>query len=182
MKTLTFWLLTISLVTAAKASSQDLSSCHYPSFELAPLKKQFTEVGQANLKVWFWHVYNSKLYTPTGKYQQSDPCVIFEINYQMDIAKTDLIDSTIDNWQHLGVAKNSYQPFIKSLHTIWPDVADGDQLTLIVNADKSTFYFNGNNIGSINSKTFGPLFLSIWLSKDTTQPKLRKRLLEGVPN
>ena len=136
-----------------------------------------TEVGRAKLKVWFWNVYNSVLYTPSGKYSTDSQCLVFEINYLMDISKADLIKSTVENWQHLGISETSYQPFIKSLKRIWPNVNEGDQIALKINADNSTFYFNGENIGSIKSSQFGPLFLSIWLSKNTTQPKLRRQLI-----
>ncbi len=177
MQKLTIWLLTFSLLAGFSALARENKDCQESANDLPTAKSQMSEVGRARLRVWFRNVYNSALYTPTGKYDAGQQCLLFEIDYLMDISKDTLIKSTVENWQHLKVPATTYQPYIKSLHNIWTDVSKGDQLALKVNAAKSSFYLNGKYIGSIRSNKFGSLFLSIWLSENTTQPMLRKQLI-----
>ena len=47
---------------------------------------------------------------------------------------------------------------------------------------KSAFYFNDNLVGSIEDPMFGPLFVDIWLSEKTSEPKLRQQLLGSLIN
>ncbi|AGA64187.1 hypothetical protein B488_01940 [Liberibacter crescens BT-1] len=43
---------------------------------------------------------------------------------------------------------------------------------------KKTTFYNGNEIiGFIKNDDFGKLFFGIWLSKKTSEPKLRRALL-----
>jgi hypothetical protein len=63
------------------------------------------------------------------------------------------------------------------LEKIWPDIKEGDSLSLYVSNNKSTFYFNNDLIGEIEQQEFSQLFLDIWLSKNTSEPKLRLELL-----
>mgnify|MGYP001827384973 CR=1 FL=1 len=44
-------------------------------------------VGEARLDVLFWSVYNSRLYSPGGVYEQGQTPVRFEIEYLRDIAQ-----------------------------------------------------------------------------------------------
>lgn len=139
---------------------------------------QFKQVGNATFSVLFWDIYNSSLYTKSGTYSQAlSQDVIFEINYLKDITSEDLIERTVEQWQHLKNPKVLYQAFIPTLATIWPNITAGDTLTLVVQQQKSVFYFNGKKVGSIEEKNFSSLFLSIWLSPNTSQLALRAQLL-----
>jgi hypothetical protein len=63
---------------------------------------------------------------------------------------------------------------------MWPDVREDDVLALEMSASgRSTFLLNGKPLGSIDDPEFGPSFLAIWLSPDTSRPELR-RLLIGM--
>ena len=73
--------------------------------------------------------------------------------------------------------KNDYRQFIPLLTDIWPNISAGDSLTLLIKDQKSFFYFNDTYIGHVENESFGPLFLSIWLSPKTSQKSLRKKLL-----
>jgi hypothetical protein len=42
---------------------------------------------------------------------------------------------------------------------------------------RSTFLLNGKPLGSIDDPQFGPSFLAIWLSPDTSRPELRRSLI-----
>lgn len=143
------------------------------------IESNYKKVGSAQFSVFFWDIYNSTLYTETGKFikESSQQTIVFNIDYLKDITRDDLIDRTIEQWQHLNIPKKHYLQFLPYLTEIWPNISAGDSLTLLIKNQESFFYFNGTFIGNIKQKTFGSLFLSIWLSEKTSQKTLRRKLL-----
>lgn len=141
----------------------------------------FQLIGETTFSILFWDLYKSKLQTTTGKYPIDDQkdTLIYEINYLIDISKNDLIKRTIEQWQHIGVPEESFKDFIPQLEQIWPNITQGDTLALLIYNKGSVFYFNQQYIGAIEAPEFGNTFLDIWLSKNTSQPKLRSELLGG---
>ncbi|TMM43166.1 hypothetical protein FCS21_13495 [Colwellia ponticola] len=143
------------------------------------ITQDFVTVGEATFSVLFWDIYKSKLLTTSGNYpvEVTQDNLLFDINYLTDIASKDLINNTIEQWQHLGIAAEVYQAYLPQLKTLWPDIKEGDSLSLLIHQGRSIFYFNKQYIGVINEPEFGQVFLAIWLSKNTSQPKLRNKLL-----
>lgn len=158
------------------------------------------KVGSAKFSVLFWDIYQSKLFTSSGRFPNEDKehVVLFEIEYLRDIAKTDLIDKTIEQWQHIGLQEKDYQHYVAQLEAIWPDIVAGDKLSLLIGDNKSSFFFNQQKIGTIieqsspntyqetsenmsmtgaSNTAFGKTFIDIWLSEKTSQPNLRQQLL-----
>lgn len=143
--------------------------------KLVPLKT----VGTAKFSVLFWDIYQSTLLSSTGAYpiENKQQQLLFEITYLKDITKKDLIERTIEQWQHIGHTENDFGAFVPELETMWPNIKAGDSLALLVNDKASVFYFNQQKIGEINNDEFGRLFLNIWLAHNTSQPQLRAQLL-----
>jgi hypothetical protein len=141
---------------------------------LSGLKK----VGEAKLKVLFWDVYNSSLYSQTGEYQSETFPQALKISYLRDIDAEDLIERTQDEWQKLGIKPAIYNPWIPLLTKIFPDIKKGDTLLLSVHENQhSEFFFNGKTIGKITDLTFGTSFLRIWLDENCSYPKVRNKLI-----
>jgi hypothetical protein len=138
----------------------------------------FNKVGSAQFSVLFWDIYNSHLFTKSGRYEEnSDQDVIFKIEYLKDITAKELIKRTVEQWQHLKYKKSDYEAFIPRLKSLWPNISAGDSLTLYRNNQSTEFYFNNMNIGVIDNEEFYKLFLAIWLSPDTSEPELRQSLI-----
>ncbi|WP_299267846.1 chalcone isomerase family protein [uncultured Psychrosphaera sp.] len=141
----------------------------------------FNKVGSAQFSVLFWDIYNSHLFTKSGRYEEnSDQDVIFKIEYLKDISADELIKRTVEQWQHLKYKKSDYEAFIPRLKSLWPNISAGDSLTLYRNNQSTEFYFNNMNIGVIDNEEFYKLFLAIWLSPDTSEPELRQSLIGVV--
>jgi hypothetical protein len=143
------------------------------------IESKYKKIGSARFTVFFWDIYHSALYSDTGVYTEgeSKQVLVFKINYLKDIKRDDLLEQTIEQWQHLNISENEYLEFLPKLAGIWPNISKGDSLTLLVKNQQSHFYFNGRFIGSIEKQSFGSLFLAIWLSPKTSQKLLRKKLL-----
>lgn len=141
----------------------------------------WTKVGQAQLEVLFWDVYQSQLYTPSGQYKTEQPMAL-AITYQMDIDKDDLIEATDEQWQHLEFDKDLRLKWLAKLDTIWPDIKEGDNLTYVLKNNYGSFYFNNTFIGQIDDTQHAKAFVDIWLSEKTKYPKLRKKLIAANSN
>lgn len=136
------------------------------------------EVGKARLSVLFFDVYDSTLKTPSGQFEGYREPVALEIRYLRDIKSSALVSQTIKEWDSLGLSPEVYEPFLKPLQSLFPDVKKDDSLTFIVLPDGSnTLYYNGRELGEVEHPQFGQYFLDIWLSPNTSRPELRAQLL-----
>ena len=160
---------------------------HTPE-RLQEIPKNFKKVGSARFSFLVWDVYDSRLFTLSGKYSTTiEPYttkinnpILFEITYLRDITNNDLINNTVEQWEHLSITKNTYQAYIPQLEALWPNIKTGDILSLLIDNERSHFYYNNKLLGDIANSgevSFGELFLNIWLSPQTSQPELRQKLL-----
>ena len=139
----------------------------------AELKK----VGEAELRVLFWSIYNSRLYSTDGQYQEGQRPLQLQIEYLIDIESDALVERTGSEWDSQGLSHARQQQWLAELAALWPDVSKNDVLTLDIDADdRSTFYRNGELLGVIDDPEFGDHFTGIWLAPTTTRPKLRLAL------
>lgn len=140
----------------------------------APLQK----VGEARLRVMLWSIYNSRLYTPTGRYREGERPLRLEIEYLRDIPADTLISRTGDEWVAMGREHPRQEIWLQRLGDLWPDIRERDVLTLEISAsNESVFLHNGQRLGLIDDPEFGQQFIDIWLSEDCTRPALREALL-----
>ena len=173
-------LLASAALSVAKADSNIIPDLLSEDFKQSTYK----EVGRAKFSVLFWDIYNSTLYTKSGDYLHENfpESLLFKIEYLKDISADDLLKRTIEQWQYLQIPKSQYSPFIPKLKAIWPNISAGDSLVMLVENNKSVFYFNDRKIGVIQEPEFSRLFLDIWLSPETSQTQLRAQLLGKKEN
>ncbi len=145
--------------------------------------QQLTALGQGTMKVMFWKVYSAQFFAGNKGYQSTQFPQALKITYLRDIDGEDLVSATDEQWQHLDIEKARRNKWIGLLDSIFPNVTDQDTIILYVDKKQhSWFYFQQQGsapqlIGSIDDSAFGPAFLSIWLSKGTSRPKFRRKLL-----
>ncbi len=140
--------------------------------------EQLQLVGQARLEVLFWSIYDSRLYTADGSYTDGQRPLRLELEYLRDIEAADLVEHTRNEWQHLQLRAQEKELWLQELARLWPDVREDDVLALEMSeSGRSTFLLNGKPLGSIDDPQFGPSFLAIWLSPDTSRPELRRSLI-----
>lgn len=164
-------------------SNQDLQSIESSTPEVeadADLDPNLTlkKCGTALLKVLFWEVYESSLYTPDGTWQDDTRPFRLDIRYLRTISAEDLVKQTGKEWAEQGKASPQHTTWMEDLRTLWPDVTSEDVISLSVDkAGVSTFLFNGEVIGRLQDPQFGEDFSGIWLAENTTRPKLRDQLI-----
>jgi len=134
--------------------------------------------GAARLKVLFWDIYESSLYTPDGTWSEGVRPLRLDIRYLRAISALDLVKQTGKEWAEQGKSSPQHMVWQGELLSIWPDVTEGDVISLAIDpSGVSTFLFNGDAIGTIGDPQFGEDFAGIWLSPDTTRPALRRQLI-----
>ena len=153
------------------------------SADITSKLQQLTALGQGTMKIMFWKVYKAQFFTGNKGYQPAQFPQALKITYLRDIDGEDLVTATDEQWQHLDIEKTRRDKWIALLNPIFPNVTDQDTIILYVdNKQHSWFYFQPQGsqpqlIGSIDDSAFSAAFLSIWLSKDTSRPKFRRKLL-----
>lgn len=150
---------------------------------LASPVSQLNKIGEGEMNYLFWTLYQAQYYRGTVIEQgENISKQALKIRYLKSIDSQDLVEATIDQWQHLGYKSSDIAKWAAPLNTLWPDVKPGETLTLVVKpGGESRFYFNDSFIGAISDTGFADAFLSIWLSEKTSEPKLRKKLLGLTP-
>lgn len=150
----------------------------------APLVKADTadvpliEVGTADMSLLWLDIYSAKLFSIDGKYQANRFPMTLDIQYHRDIDAGDLVDATIEQWQHLGLTKDNIELYRQQIVKAWPDVKEGDRLTFRVNTpEDAAFLLNDKPYYQVNNSQFPEAFLDIWLSEKTSHPELRKQLI-----
>jgi len=134
-------------------------------------------VGEARLKVLLWQVYDSALYTPSGRWLGAGPYQL-SLTYLRDVSVEQLIKETRKAWDEQNRAHLERENWLQKLAEMWPDISAGDNLVFGVGADDQTqFWFNGQSIGGIDHPDFAAFFGGIWLSEDSPRPALRTRLI-----
>ena len=137
-----------------------------------------TLVGEASLRVLFWDIYHSRLYTADGTYQRYERPLRLEIEYQRDIPSKALVERTGKEWDAQGLNHQNQTAWLDRLHELWPDVKQGDRLALELGEDnRSYFVLNDEPLGAVEDPAFGQYFVDIWLSPSTTRPELRTGLI-----
>jgi hypothetical protein len=145
------------------------------AYEALPALKQ---VGTSTLRVAFFKVFDSALFTESGDWRDPRTSFRYELTYARSISGNFLVSQTTKEWDHLGFQDNRRSRWVEALKAIWPDVNKGDTIAFDVDAEGvSRFYFNGAWVGTINDPDFAPSFIAIWLSPDTSRPAHRDGLL-----
>lgn len=156
--------------------------CAIASFHVVaiPAKSPWQEmnvVGEAKLRVALWDIYSATLFAENEAFDENAPFVL-KLTYLRSVKEQRLLKETSKQWRHLGLEKSQTSDWIQQLENIWRDVDESEVITLFVDDQQyAHFYINNDYAGSIKDKEFSRYFSGIWLSPDTSRPKMRKRLL-----
>lgn len=174
-------LSTSLLLSLACTLAVSTAASNTPVATATPPAENLQLVGEARLNVMFWSVYDSRLYTENGRYENAQRPLRLEIQYLRDFAAQALVEQTGEEWDHLQLSHERRDQWLEQLTTLWPDVGKNDVIALEIDtANRSTFYFNGEKLGVIDDADFGEHFVAIWLSPDTSRPALREALIGSL--
>ncbi|WP_017221212.1 chalcone isomerase family protein [Moritella dasanensis] len=153
-----------------------------------PLLSDMYKHGEGEMSFLFWTLYKAELYSGQPDFDIKRYPQALKITYLRDISQQDLIEATQKQWRELGLNLPDESQWLKDLASIWPDVNEGDVITLIVDEQQVSHFYLSNDLtlpnndsvkslGRLENQAFGSSFLAIWLSKDTSRPDLRTQLI-----
>lgn len=143
---------------------------------------QLEPVGEAQLRHWGFRLYTARTFSCRGEALARDGRVsgpfALSITYDRSIASTALVQATRTQWQALGLMTDHSERWLAQLQQLWPDVQQGDQLTLFIDAaGESQFLLGDQLLGRLVEPEFGPLFAAIWLHPESRFPAARAALM-----
>ena len=161
------------------SQTEDLEHAPYASQVLTlEQARQLTLVGSSQLRVAFFKVFNSKLFTKTGQWDDPRHSFRFELTYERNISGSFLAKQTANEWDHLEFDDPRRSGWESAVLAMWPDVKKGDKIAFDVDEQGvSRFFYNGTWVGSVEDPDFAPAFIAIWLSTKTSRPAHREGLL-----
>ncbi len=101
------------------------------------------------------------------------------MHYRRDFKGRDIAQRSIDEMRRVGpISETQAQAWLQAMAAVFPDVSTGDRLTGVnLPGRGAQFYANGKPTGEIADPEFARLFFGIWLSEQTSAPRLRLALL-----
>ncbi|WP_152088205.1 chalcone isomerase family protein [Pseudoalteromonas sp. A25] len=128
----------------------------------------------------FWDVYQATLYAPNGQYSADQPFVL-KLHYLRELKGKDIAQRSVEEMKKQGVQNQAkLTQWQTQMQSIFPDVTNGTELYgKRTNSGTSKFYRGEDLIGEINDPQFTQHFFAIWLGEKTSEPDMRKALLNN---
>lgn len=138
-------------------------------------------VGEARLEVLFWDIYDAQLIAADGNFDPEKPFAL-SLTYLRDFEGKTIASRSIDEMRKQGMKDEvKLAKWFEKMQQVFPDVVEGQTLTGVVDdKQNSHFYFDDKKVSTIEDPEFTKWFFDIWLSKETSQPKMRQKLLGSV--
>lgn len=168
-KLLAAFVFATSLYSASATAQENPIPEHVPNSSV---------VGEYDLKVAFWDVYDAKFYAPEGVYAVDKPFAL-ELEYKLDLDGEKIAKHTTKEMKKQGFKdKEKLSEWFNSMAQIIPDVKDDDVIIGIKDQNNhAIFYLNGELIGTVEDPEFTKAFFDIWVSEKTSKPRMRRALL-----
>ena len=168
----------LALLGAGSARAEPLPAELHAALPAAALS------GQAKMSFLGFEVYQATLWVASGfaesTYEQS--AFALELAYLRDFKGADIARRSIAEMRRQSpIDAESQARWEARMRALFPDVKAGDRITGVhVPGAGAQFWSNGRLLGEIRDGAFAKLFFGIWLSPQTSEPKLRQSLLAKV--
>jgi hypothetical protein len=167
-------LMLIVIMFASSAAQADIPACLKNTME----SQQPYGTGALH-RLWF-HVYDAEFWSDGEGWDASAPYAL-HLTYFVEIEAKDFLDSTIEQLERQPEMTGALlQRYREVLAGIYPDVEKQDSITALYqpDADAIQFCHNGQPVGRITDSELIRPFFAIWLGKHTSEPALRRKLLQ----
>ena len=151
--------------------------------ELKDALPQGKLVGKARLTVWGFEVYDARLWAPAsfsaGSFA-STPLAL-ELSYLRDFKAEDIAGRSLKEMRRSQPVSDAQAvQWRAGMLRVFPDVRKGDRIMGVHRPGVgASFWVNGQARGEIRDAEFARLFFGIWLSPNTSEPRMREALLAG---
>jgi hypothetical protein len=188
---MTFALVTTKLIAVSSLLAGALAVLPAPSLareaprEVIAAMADATLAGSSRLKVLGFEVYDSRLWVAPGfraaTYAQHP--LVLELHYLRDVKGSAIAERSIAEMQRVGsFGSEQAQRWQASMAALFPDIKKHDRLSGIYRpGEPLRIVHNGQLLGELADAAFAEIFIGIWLSPRTSEPKMRQALLARAP-
>ena len=163
-------ILTLLLAFPSIAAALPAEPFHwYPNLE---------KVGSANYSVFFIDVYDIDLYQDRSE----EGIDLVKIKYNRALTAERRIEGVVNDFNKMPSLKNApIKAWETQMKAFFPNVKKGDTISIFKTTDnEAVFYHNGEYKAEITDQNFVKAFFGLWLSKETPNDDLHKRLLKNA--
>ena len=167
-KIMATFVLCMSVMSQAYALPEKLKA-DYPDLE---------KVGESSYYFFFVHVYNINLY----QVKNAPELEALDIKYSRDLTAKRRLEKAMEDLEDQGkYSKEKLKEWEKQMATIFPNVKEGDTITIFKNESLNTeFYHNNNYRGFIDDPEFTEAFMGIWLGEKPANAKMKRDLTKDA--
>ncbi len=138
-------------------------------------------LGQGQLTFFGLSIYNAKLWV-TDAFKADDftqSPLALELDYARALDGLKIAERSLVEMKRVGeVSEDKATAWLAAMKQVFPDVNKGDRITGLYQPGAGMrFLLNGKPQGEVRDPAFAALFIGIWLSPRTSEPKLRQALL-----
>ncbi|MFT3953866.1 MAG: chalcone isomerase family protein [Piscinibacter sp.] len=138
-------------------------------------------LGSGRLTFLGLHIYDARLWAADGFAADSferHP-IALELIYGRTLYGRLIAERSLDEMKRIGgFSDEQGERWLASMKQTFPDVAKGDRITGVQRPQEAArFFLNGALRGELRDPEFTRRFFGIWLSPQTSEPKLRQSLL-----
>jgi hypothetical protein len=140
-------------------------------------------LGTSRMRFFGINLYDAKLLAPALK--RSDytaSAFALELLYLRSFDGTAIADRSLKEMRRVGsISPEKEKSWLETMRKTFPDVKSGDRITAFHKPGVGIrFFINGIAHTSIDDPEFSRFFFGIWLSPNTSEPKMRAELLAGA--
>jgi len=179
-----FW-ISLALCATVLTGPPALAETVQPALT-AEVKAELPEartLGTSRMRFFGIHVYDAKLLAATLKRNDyTASAFALELLYLRSFDGPAIADRSIKEMRRVGsISPEKEKSWLETMRKTFPDVKSGDRITAFHKPGVGIrFFINGLAHASIDDPEFSRFFFGIWLSPNTSEPKMRTELLAGA--
>jgi len=140
-------------------------------------------LGAARMRFLGMDIYDARLFAPALKRNDYTAAPFaLEVQYLRGFEGASIAERSLKEMRRVGhISPEKEKSWLDGMRNAFPDVKSGDRITGIHKPGVGTrFFVNGLARASIDDPEFSRYFFGIWLSPQTSEPKMRTELLAGA--
>ncbi|CAN5157183.1 chalcone isomerase family protein [soil metagenome] len=150
--------------------------------ELSDWKPQ----GNATMRYFGLRIYEARLWAQgiaVNAANWATTPLALELTYARSLSGREIAKrSLVEMRRQVEISAANAEKWLSEMEAAFPDVKEGDRISGVVTDPGSAiqFFINGKPGRKVADAAFARLFIGIWLAPQTSEPALRKALLESA--
>jgi hypothetical protein len=179
-----FWIC-LALCAAALTGPPALAETAQPALT-AEVKAELPDartLGTSRMRFFGINLYDAKLLAPALKRNDyTASAFALELLYLRGFDGIAIADRSLKEMRRVGsIGPEQEKSWLDAMRKAFPDVKSGDRVTAFHKPGIGIrFFINGIAHANIDDPEFSRYFFGIWLSPNTSEPKMRAELLAGA--